>query len=204
MSVTIEQALVLLNQLLQQQLQLCVCSVCVCWSNKLSICFSARSAPQYPHTSLVPGFLQHVALWLALYESSCPILQLDNMVALVWRREIVHVTGAHAVVVEARPLPKVAGYMVPRSFAVAFDSEDKCCRHPFDHTEVCRQGNEQLDDAFGGSSGPSDNSRDHAGVDPDHRWWQFVSIAGLNIVVGSYSKKQGLVAAPRSRERIGI
>ena len=42
------------------------------------------------------------------------------MVALVWRREIVLAMGAHAVVVEARLLPKGAGYMVPRSFAVAF------------------------------------------------------------------------------------
>ena len=118
-----------------------------------------------------------------------PILRLDNMVALVRRRELVNVTGAHAVVVEARPLPKVAGYTVPRSFAVAFDSEDKCCRHLFDHTEVCRQGNEQLDDAFGGSAGSSDDARDHAGVDPDHRWWRFVWIAGLTIVVGSYTAR---------------
>ena len=78
-----------------------------------------------------------------------PILRLDNMVALVRRRELVNVTGAHAVVVEARPLPKVAGYTVPWFFAVAFGSEDKCCRHLFDHTEVCRQGNEQLDYALG-------------------------------------------------------
>ena len=113
------------------------------------------------------------------------------MVTLVRRRELVNVTGAHAVVVEARPLPKVAGYTVPRSFAVAFDSEDKCCRHLFDHTEVCRQGNEQLDYALGGSAGPSDDARDHAGVDPDHRWWWFVWIAGLNIVGGSYSKNKG-------------
>jgi len=125
------------------------------------------------------------------------------MVALVWRREIILATGAHAVVVEARPLPKVAGYTAPRPFAVAFGSEDKCCRHLFDHTEVCRQGNEQLDYAFGGSAGPSDDAthaRDHAGVDPDHRWWRFVLIAGLNIVAGPYSKKQGLVAAePRTK-----
>ena len=84
--------------------------------------------------------------------------------------------------------------MVPRSFAVAFVSENKCCRHLFDHTEVCRQGNEQLDDAFGGYTSPSDDARDHVGVDPDHRWWRFVWIAGLNIVVGPYNKKQGLVS----------
>ena len=113
------------------------------------------------------------------------------MVALVWRREIILATGTHAVAVEARPLPKVAGYTVPRPFAVAFGSEDKCCRHLFDHTEVCRQGNEQFDDAFGGSAGPSDDARDHVGVDPDHRRWWFVWIAGLNVVGGSYSKHKG-------------
>ena len=36
----------------------------------------------------------------------------------------------------------------------------------------------------------------------DHRWWRFVLIAGLNIVVGSYSNKQESVAAePRKNGR---
>ena len=71
---------------------------------------------------------------------------------------------------------------------MAFDSEDKFRRHLFDHTEVCRQGNEQRDYA---TSGSYDGARDHTGVDLDHRWWRFVLIASLNIVAGSYSNKQG-------------
>ena len=68
------------------------------------------------------------------------------------------------------------------------------------YTEVCHQGNEQRDYAFGGSTDPSGDARDHAGVDPDLRWsitWRFILIAGLNIVAGSYSNKQESVAAPQ-------
>ena len=57
------------------------------------------------------------------------------------------------------------------------------------------QGNEQRDCAFGGSTGPLDDARNHAGVGPDHRWWRFFLIVGLDIVVGSYSNKQESFAA---------
>ena len=80
------------------------------------------------------------------------------------------------------------GDVVPLSFAVAFDSEDKLRRHLFGHTEVCRQGNEQRDYAFAAPTctGPFDD----ADVDPDQRW-QFVLIARIRIVAGSCYNKQG-------------
>ena len=131
LSVTIEQALVLLNQLLQQQLQLCVCSVCNNSCNCVCVKWDQTSCCIMLVVEARPLLSMHGPC--SITRCRCrPILRLDNMVALVRRRELVNITGAHAVVVEARPLPKVAGYTVPRSFAVAFGSEDKCCCHLFD------------------------------------------------------------------------